>query len=278
MSDFAISRESSITEKTAITGKSADQMGMEDFFKLLVAQMTNQDMNDPQSSTEYIAQMAQFASLQGMNAIQENQTASYAVSYSGKEVTIAHVNESTGNLDTVKGIVEKVTFYDGKPQVVVNGTKYPIHEIMEVNTDITSQKEQSAGNSLNLVSGYIGKTVTVTDTSDPDNPQNVTGTVTSVTLKGGKPYVIVNGNEYAYTAITSVGEEETEIDGDFLEESGERAKYVNKTVDISQVDEDGNETVINGVVTDYYYYNSKWHVAVDGKDYPVDDIKKVYAN
>lgn len=207
--DYSVSRtSSSITEQTAIQGKSPDQMGMDEFFKLLVAQMTNQDMMNPEGNTEFIAQMAQFSALQGVKTVQENQMASYAVSYAGKDVTVAHINESTGKLETIKGTVERVTFYDGAPQVVVNGKTYPLHEIMEVNSEASAQKEQSAGNSLSLVAGYIGKQVTVTDTTDPLNPENVTGIVTSVTLIGGKPYVIVDGKEYPYTAITAVGEEE----------------------------------------------------------------------
>lgn len=199
---------SSIPKSKVIQGKSADQMDMNDFMNLLVAQMTNQDMMNPESNTEFIAQMAQFSTLEGMKTVQEYQLSNYAVSYTGKEVTIANVNETTGALDTIKGVVEKVTFYDGQPQVVVNGNSYPLHTIMEVNTPDTA--EQTSGSALNLVANYIGKTVTVTDTSDSKNPKDITGTVTSVTLKGGKPYVIVNGKEYAYTSITSVGEIEEE--------------------------------------------------------------------
>lgn len=195
-----------VTAKNAIVGKSADQMDMNDFFKLLTAQMTNQDFMDPQSNTEYIAQMAQFTTLQGMQTIQEYQLSNYAVSYTGKDVTIA-TTDTNGDLQTIKGTVEKVTFYDGEPQVMVNGKSYPLYQIMEVGTDVTATNAQNAGNSLNLVAGYIGKTVTVTDTSNPEFPKDVTGEVTSVTLKGGVPYVIVGGKEYAYTAITSVGTE-----------------------------------------------------------------------
>lgn len=214
--------KATITTSTAIQGKSANEMGMDEFFTLLVAQMTNQDMMNPEGNTEFIAQMAQFSALQGVKTIQEYQLSNYAVSYTGKNVTIAHINESTGDLETVSGVVEKVNFYDGSPKVVVNGTSYPLHEVMEVNSNNAAQNEQNAGSALNLVASYIGKTVTVTDASDPANPKDVTGVVSSVTLKGGKPYVIVNGKEYVYTSITSVGEKgKTEETGSTETESTE---------------------------------------------------------
>lgn len=122
---------SALTNKSVITGKDASQLTMDDFFNLLVAQMTNQDMMNPQSDTEYIAQMAQFTTLQGIQTIQEYQLSSYAASYTGKYVAIAHTNES-GDLTKTEGYVSSVTYYDGDPKVVVNGISYPLYSVMEV--------------------------------------------------------------------------------------------------------------------------------------------------
>jgi len=122
---------SALTTSSAITGKDASQMDMNDFFNLLVAQMTNQDMMNPTSDTEFIAQMAQFSSLQGIQNIQEYQVSSYATSYVGKTVAIAYTSES-GNLTKTEGVVDSVTFYDGEPKVVVNGVAYPLYSVMEI--------------------------------------------------------------------------------------------------------------------------------------------------
>ena len=39
-------------------------LGQMDFMNLMIAQLQNQDFNNPQSDTEFIAQMAQFSALE----------------------------------------------------------------------------------------------------------------------------------------------------------------------------------------------------------------------
>jgi len=121
----------SITTSTVRNGKSTDALGMEDFMQLLVAQMTNQDMMNPVSDTEFIAQMAQFSSLQGINTIMQYQLSSYAVSYVGKNVLVSEIMDD-GTLNKIEGMVERVTFSDGEPMVYVNGTGYQLHKVMEI--------------------------------------------------------------------------------------------------------------------------------------------------
>ncbi|MBS1809323.1 MAG: hypothetical protein JST84_14260 [Acidobacteria bacterium] len=57
--------ESSATTKT---GAVADQTM---FLKLLIAQMKNQDPLQPQDSTQYMAQLAQFSSLEQLTSIND---------------------------------------------------------------------------------------------------------------------------------------------------------------------------------------------------------------
>lgn len=198
-----VTSNSSVTANTAIKGKGVSELTMDDFFQLLVAEMTNQDLfgsseGSSSSSSGMAAQMAQFSTLQGLQTIQEYQQMSYATSYVGKEVTIAKENETTGKMETIKGTVESVTFYDGSPKVIVDGKSYDLHTVMEISTP------NSSGSALNQASSYIGKTVTLTDVDSDGKPFDVKGVVESVTLKGGKPYVTVNGKDYPASSITDV--------------------------------------------------------------------------
>lgn len=46
-----------------------EQLGQEDFLKILVAQMNNQDPTNPADNAEFLGQMAQFSMVSGINAL-----------------------------------------------------------------------------------------------------------------------------------------------------------------------------------------------------------------
>ena len=189
--------ENKITTSTAIVGKDASEMDMNDFMTLMVAQMTNQDMMNPVNDTEFIAQMAQFSSLQGINNIQEYQLASYASTYAGKYVTIADADDK-GDMQTIAGLVESISFYDGQPKVQVNGKTYDIYKIMEVSST-------AIGGTLSEASEYIGKTVTVSYKDEFGIVKKVTDVVKSVTIKDGRPHLLLNnGDTYTISQVESV--------------------------------------------------------------------------
>ena len=50
-------------------------MGSDAFLKLLVVQLQNQDPTSPQSNTEFIAQLAQFSSLEQLTSINQGVSA-----------------------------------------------------------------------------------------------------------------------------------------------------------------------------------------------------------
>ncbi len=264
-----------ITTSTAIKGKNPNEMGMDEFFSLLTAQMTNQDMMNPEGNTEFIAQMAQFSSLQGIKQIQEYQLSSYASTYVGKDVTIANVTE-TGELQEIKGTVEKVTYFDGKPQVQVKGVKYDLHTVMEINAPNTAA--QTSGNALSQATSYIGKEVTVTDATDPDNPQSVTGIVSGATLKGGMSYIMLGGKEYATSSITEVIDPSISNNPTAAENALRQASsYIGKYVTIRDESDASNTGHIDaGTVAGAFMKEGKSYVMfANGKQYPTSSIMSV---
>lgn len=54
------------------TGNGTDALGQDVFLKLLVTQMSNQNPLDPQDNTEFVAQLAQFSSVEGLDKLNSN--------------------------------------------------------------------------------------------------------------------------------------------------------------------------------------------------------------
>ena len=72
-------------------------LGQMDFLNLMVEQLKNQDFNNPQSDTEFIAQMAQFSALESQQQSLLYAQGNYATSLLGKAVKVGSVTEDSVN-------------------------------------------------------------------------------------------------------------------------------------------------------------------------------------
>src|ERR671938_509350 len=59
------------TGAPAVTSDRSKQLGKQDFLKLLMAQLQNQDPMKPMDDTQMIAQMAQFSALEATQSLQQ---------------------------------------------------------------------------------------------------------------------------------------------------------------------------------------------------------------
>lgn len=119
--------------KSLNQGKVAKQnMDKDDFLKILITQLTTQDPTQPMQDKDFIAQMAQFSSLEQMTNMASNfgkvssvMSASQAVSTIGKTVEI----EVAGQ--TIRGEVTAVT--PGQfPQVLVGDKYYDFGSVQKI--------------------------------------------------------------------------------------------------------------------------------------------------
>ncbi|MEG0615571.1 MAG: flagellar hook capping FlgD N-terminal domain-containing protein [Oscillospiraceae bacterium] len=118
--------------------KSGSDLGQMDFLTLMVSQLKNQDFQNPTDNSQFIAQLAQFSTLQSQQQMMYYTQASYAASLAGKTVTVAQTDK-LGNLTTDKGVVTAVQFANNDFKFVVNGKTYTSQNIMEVNATDTGK-------------------------------------------------------------------------------------------------------------------------------------------
>ena len=122
-----------MNKELAVNGRAKTQeLGKDDFLKLLLAQLSHQDPTNPMDNNEFIAQMAQFSSLEQINNMSNSfakmaalMNSSDAVNTIGKEVEV-DVGDTT-----VKGVVQAAT-RGANPQVQINGVFYDMEKINAV--------------------------------------------------------------------------------------------------------------------------------------------------
>ncbi|MCL2055932.1 MAG: hypothetical protein FWH02_01780 [Oscillospiraceae bacterium] len=176
------------------------ELGMNDFLQILAAQLANQDMMNPVSDTEFIAQMAQFSSLQAMNTLTEYTLSAYAVSYTGKHVIISSIDPMSRRMETVYGQVERVTFAQGQPRVVVNGKEYELHTVMEI---ADKEIRPPADQARSVVNRYVAIQA---ETGEEGLSELIFGLVARAAFIDGRNQVLVNNRYFNYSDILKVSD------------------------------------------------------------------------
>lgn len=137
-----VSYEASRAQSATSTDKTST-LNQDDFLALLTTQLQNQDPLSPMEDTDFIAQMANFTSLEQTKGIaatvksmsQAQQTLGLT-SYLGKEVTLRDGD------DTITGEVESITSNADSLYVVVNGKEYLPTAISSVSQSSTQTSNE----------------------------------------------------------------------------------------------------------------------------------------
>jgi flagellar basal-body rod modification protein FlgD len=170
-----------------------DILGKDDFLKILMTQLQNQDPMNPMQDKDFIAQMATFSSLEQMTNLTktmekfvENQNQSQLIAYNqfvGKQVTWHKMIESETNeapeISEGQGIVQGVRFKSDNVEFVMeDGTILTPGNISQVNDGTASDV------SLVNASMLIGKKVTW-----EGEEGGISGVVQSVSSKDSKIWI-----------------------------------------------------------------------------------------
>ena len=126
------------TTATESTKKSNDTLDKQAFLQLLVAQLQYQDPLEPMDNTEYVAQLAQFSTLEQMQNMATTTELSRATQLVGSTVTVSTTNETTGVTTEVTGEVEYVYQSGSNIKLSIDGTLYDLDDVVKTySTDYT---------------------------------------------------------------------------------------------------------------------------------------------
>jgi len=115
-------------------------LGKDVFLKLLVTQLRYQDPLKPQDNSAFVAQMAQFTSLEQLQNV--NTTLTQLVTLQSKDTTNA-LNHAPAYLgltvtvagedgEPVSGTVSAVEYEQGKPFLVINDVRHGLEQLLSV--------------------------------------------------------------------------------------------------------------------------------------------------
>lgn len=158
ISAISAAKSNALTDTSATTSTSRvpqKTLGQDDFLKLLAKQFQTQDPMKPMEDTAFIAQMAQFSSLEqsktmatDMAALRSDQQRVAANSYLGHRVTV-----DAGNGTTASGDVTAVDAAGSEPMLSINGKLYSLSAVLLVEpgtvTAPTSLPAATGGKSSN---------------------------------------------------------------------------------------------------------------------------------
>ncbi|MFC5532458.1 flagellar hook capping FlgD N-terminal domain-containing protein [Cohnella yongneupensis] len=124
------------------------ELGKDQFLQILVTQLRNQDPMQPLQDKEFIAQMAQFSSLeQMMNMSKEvsslRQSAGMVSGLIGKAVTWVDTL-SDGTIQNRGGVVDSIVWRDGLQYATVQDSEVPIDQILSISEPSASKSEVDA--------------------------------------------------------------------------------------------------------------------------------------
>jgi flagellar basal-body rod modification protein FlgD len=178
----SISSDLYIQNRQVEIKKQNNVLGKDDFLRLLMAQLQNQDPMNPMEDREFIAQMATFSSLE-----QNKQQALAMQQYLGTEVTwqeVYYVDEEPF-VETKTGFVTSIAMNEGNAKLITSeGSEVSLEQLIKV-----TQPDDSIQNNSTLLqaSHLIEKKVSLL--YNGKTYENLR--VNSIVSKDGKTYLTV---------------------------------------------------------------------------------------
>lgn len=208
-----VSSATSPYEKATYSAKSNDKntLSIESYFKLLSAQLANQDMTSPMDNSEMMAQMTQMAMVQSLGTMTTNMKqemaltkTSYLAGLIGKEVS-AKVPEAEqkANPDAPKeksGVIASVNLTGDEPSFRLQGdvTDYPLESLLMVRQAGAASETSTTGSAVTATGANAATTAPGASTTAPGATSSTSGSTAS-------PSAATAGSATAAAAASTAG-------------------------------------------------------------------------
>ena len=126
--------------------KDESDLSVRDFFNLMITQLTNQDFMNPVDDTQYLAQMAQFSTMQEMMDLCQYSKQNYVMGMLGQEVTVSNTKIG-GSTENVTGKVDKITIDGNDFRIYINGKPYDYSKVSSISTAASDNNSSDNGKS-----------------------------------------------------------------------------------------------------------------------------------
>ncbi len=162
-------------EVTIAKKGSNSDLDMLDFITLMIAQMSNQGIDDTMDTSEMLNQMVQMQMIQSMVNMTDATTMNYAASLVGKEVTVGKLGED-GKLQELYGVVTATGTMDGQQVIFIGDEYYYLSEIMAVGKLPPPKEEDDDKTDGVEKPGDTNKPGETEKPGETDKPENPDGT------------------------------------------------------------------------------------------------------
>jgi len=208
-----VSSATSPYEKATYSAKSNDKntLSIESYFKLLSAQLANQDMTSPMDNSEMMAQMTQMAMVQSLGTMTTNMKqemaltkTSYLAGLIGKDVS-AKVPEAEqkANPNAPKeksGVIASVNLTGDEPSFRLEGdvTDYPLESLLMVRQAGAASESSTTGSAVTATGASTGTTAPGASTTAP-------GAISSTGSSTASPSAATAGSATPAAAASTAG-------------------------------------------------------------------------
>lgn len=232
------------------------------FLNLLVTQMKYQDPLNPTDDKQFIAQMAQFSSLEQMQNMTKMASQQQASGLIGKYVEGEYYDQAKGGNVSVAGIAESVVLKNGQSYLKVGENELAVENVKNIK-DPNTLSNINNNIVVNQSLALVGKTIQGFNYDKDLKPTGfVEGKVDYVKFDAqGKPILVIGDKEIYGEYVTSVSDKNMLLD---------------KNIKASVFDKDANGyKTIDDKIKDVFIDKDKAYLLIGDNKVEIDKINYI---